>query len=289
MTPNDTNKVPEPPAGREWLGQFTAEQLTNEAYHAAPGVSKSHLDTVNDGSPRHYWQRYLNPLRPVEDKTPALVLGDAIHAAILQPHLFETAYAAKPEGLDRRTKEGKATWENFLRVNHNKKHISHDDFVCCVSIRDAIYRHPVARGLLIGGVAEHSFFTKHPETGELIKCRSDYLTDEMVIDLKSTLDASEDAFSRDATNYRYDVAAPWYMDIIGDVTGRRPRKWLWLVVEKAPPYALAIYTAQDHDIVRARDTARRNFMTILQHRAANAWPDYGETIRPLVLKPWAKR
>jgi hypothetical protein len=291
MTQNDAVglKVPDPPPGRQWFGRFTAEELTNEAYHAGPGVSKSHLDTIAGGSPRHYWQRYVNPERPIEVKTPALVLGDAIHAAILQPQLFETAYAAKPEGLDKRTKEGKAQWANFLEAHSDKKHISHDQFVCCINIREVIYRHPVARGLLVGGVSEHSFFTKYRETGDLVKCRADYLTGDYVIDLKSTLDASEDSFSRDATSLRYDVAVPWYMDIIADVTGQRPRKWIWLAVEKEPPYALAIYTAQDHDIVRARDTARRNFLNILQHRKANAWPDYGETIRPLELKPWAKR
>lgn len=279
------------PGGREWLGEFTAAELSNEAYHAAPGISKSHLDTIDGGSPLHYWQAHVNPERPYEERTPALVLGDSVHAAVLQPHLFETRYAAKPEGLDRRRTKDKEIWEHFLRQHPGKTHLSHDEYQVCLRIRDAIQKHPIARGLLQGGKAEHSFFTHDPETGALIKCRPDYLTDDYVLDVKSTLDASEDSFSRDATNLRYDVAAPWYLDIIGQVTGRsrRSSKWIWLAVEKKEPFALAIYYCQEHDIIAARDTARRNLHTILKHRQLNTWPDYGDKIRPLNLKPWKRR
>jgi hypothetical protein len=274
---------------RAWLGAFTAAELSNKAYHAAPGISKSHLDTIADGSPLHYWQRYVNPERPVEEKTPALILGDSIHAAILQPHLFEKQYAAKPEGLDKRTTKGKEAWEYFLRQHPGKTHISHTEYEICLGIRETIYRHPVARGLLVGGVAEHSFFHNDPETGALIKCRPDYLTADYVLDLKSTLDAGEESFGRDATNMRYDVAVPWYMDIVHAVSDFQPKRWIWLAVEKTPPYAVGIYFAQDHDIIAARDTARRNLHTILNYRKLNTWPDYGEKIRPLILKSWKKR
>lgn len=283
--------VPDPrlPVGRAaWIAEFTADELSNELYHEVPGISKSHLDTIADGSPRHYWQRYLNPERPIEDKTPALVLGDAIHAAVLQPTLFEKRFAIKPD-CDCRTKDGKAIYEAFLRANVGKVVLSQGDFECCINIREAVYRHPVARGLLVGGVAEHSFFAKEPETGELIKCRVDYLADDYIIDLKSTLDAGEDSFNYDGTKYRYDVAVPWYMDVVYAVRRRQPKKWMWLVVEKSAPYAIGIYYAQQQDIIRARDTARRNFMTIIQHRRANYWPDYGETIRPFVPRAWGKR
>ena len=289
MTSNDIVNI-RPAGSREWIGQFTAEELSNDRYHEeAPGISKSHLDVINDGSPRHYWQCYLNPDRPAHRKTPALVLGDAIHVAMLQPNLFEHRYAVKPD-VDGRTRDGKSILAQFRRENSNKIEISQGEFDCCVGIRDSVYSHPVARGLFTGGVAEHSFFAIDPETGALIKCRPDYLADEYVIDIKSTLDAGPHAFGKDATNYRYDVAVPWYLDIIGHVTGRgRARKWLWVAVEKQPPYAIGIYMAQKHDITRARDTARRNLLTILKYRKLNSYPDYGETIQPLMLKSWAVR
>lgn len=291
MTPNDSNaplQVGDAP--REWLGRFTADELTNEDYHEAPGVSKSHLDIIDGSSPRHYWQRYLNPERPVEEPTDALRVGNAIHAAILQPNLFESRYAAAPK-VDKRTTIGKEAYAAFKRGSVGKEELSAIEFKLCLEMRDAVHAHPVARGLLMHGTAEHSFFCTHAETGELIKCRTDYVTDDgdMVVDLKSTTDASPHSFARDAGNYRYDLAPPWYFDVIGAVTGRTPRNWVWLAVEKEPPYAIGIYYAQKHDIIRARDTARRNFLQILHHRRLNAWPDYGEVVRPLEMPAYIKR
>ena len=278
------------PGGREWLGEFTAAELSNEAYHEAPGISKSHLDTIASGSPRHYWQEYINPERPARHETPALVLGNAIHAAILQPSLFKTRYAAIPQGLDKRKKDDKLIWEQFKRDNVGKTHLDHSEYQICLRAIDAVQKHPVARGLFQGGIPEHSFFCIDPETKALRKCRVDYLTDDYVIDVKSTLDANEEAFSRDATNLRYDVAVPWYLDTIDLTRGlARPRKWIWVSIEKAEPFAIGIYYAQSQDIITARDCARKNFRTILRHRELNEWPDYGEVMRPLTLKPWAKR
>jgi exodeoxyribonuclease VIII len=283
---------------RDWLGEFTPDELSNEAYHSAPGISKSHLDIIAEQSPLHYWQEYLNPRAPVRERTPALALGDCIHAAVLQPALFESRYAVKPD-VDRRTKDGKEIYARFLRDNPDKTHMSQSEYDTCRAIRDAVYSHSIARGLMTGGVPERSFFMRDLDTVELIKCRPDYLTDDYIVDLKSTLHADPENFSKDATKYRYDVAVPWYLDIITSTVRHYPsscstskwakRKWIWLAVEKEPPYAVGIYMAQEHDIARARDTARRDMTLILQHRQRGLWPDYGDTIRPLEIKPWARR
>lgn len=307
VTPNDTDEWNLPvesttPAVRTAIrgalaegkvklpARFSGDELSNEDYHAAPGVSKSHLDVMNGGSARHYWQAYLNPERPVREPTDALRLGNAIHAAVLEPHLLEERYAEWC-GADRRTKEGKALYIEFESTRAGRIKLSADEMETCRQIRAAFGRHPVAKGLLMNGQAENSFFAKHPETGALVKCRTDYFTDDgdTVIDIKSTLDANPIAFGKDATNYRYDVAVPWYFDIIAAVQGRMPKRWIWLAIEKVEPYAIGIYYATKKDIVRARDTARRNLLEILHYRERGEYPDYGSEIRPLELASWAKR
>lgn len=275
---------------RPWSGRFTADELDNDAYHAAPGVSKTHLDVIASGSPKHYWQQYINPNRPIKHATDALRVGNAIHSAILEPDLFKEHYARKPE-CDRRYKEGKAVYAEFLRTIGTREELADDEYQLCLNIRDAVYKHKIARGLLANGTAEHAFFCNERETGELIKCRTDYFANDgdMVVDVKTTLDASPIEFGRDATNYRYDLAPPWYFDVISEVTGQRPRHWVWLVVEKTEPYAIGLYYAQKQDIARARDTARRNFLEIVKQRQLGTWNDYGAEVRPLELMPWAKR
>lgn len=278
------------PTKRPWDGRFTDAELTNEAYHAAPGISKSHLDVMAEGSARHYWQKYINPSRPFSEPTDALRVGNAVHAAILQPALFDDRYA-EWSGTDKRTKAGKEEWAAFQQNLGDRITLSHIEYTWCLEMRDAVHAHPIARGLLMNGKPEHSFFARDTESGELIKCRTDYFTDDgdVIVDIKTTTDAHPITFGKDAANYRYDLAPPWYFDVIGRVTGHAPRQWIWLVIEKSLPYAIGIYYAQKHDIIRARDTCRRNFLEILKYRQANLFPDYGDQIRPLELPGWIKR
>jgi hypothetical protein len=286
----DSKVVPHVAGKRLWLGRFTSDDLTNDAYHAAPGISKTHLDVMASGSPRHYWHEYINPARPFAEKTDALRVGNAVHSAILQPDLFESHYAEKPE-CDRRTTRGKEIYSDFLLRKGSREELSGNEYRLCVHMRDAVHSHRLARGLLRNGTAEHSFFCAEHETGELIKCRTDYFHDdgETVVDLKSTLNANPFEFGRDATKYRYDLAAPWYFDVIRGVLGQGPKNWVWLAVEKEPPYCIGIYYAQKHDIIRARDTARRNFLEIVRQRQLATWEDYADEVRPLELMAWAKR
>lgn len=279
-----------PEEQRPWIGRFTADELSNDAYHEAPGISKSHLDCIAFGSGKHYWQRYVNPDRPPFHRTPALRVGNAVHTAILQPDLFESLYAAKPE-CDRRTVAGKAIYAAFLERKGSREELSPSEYDWCLGMRDAVHRHRIARGLLCKGTAEHSFFAKEPETGELVKCRTDYLHDdaEMVVDIKTTMDAHPDSFGKSATDFLYDLAVPWYYDVLLQVIGQTPRNWVWIAIEKEEPYAMGIYYAQKQDINRARDTCRRLFREILEQRRLATWEDYGAKVLPLILKPWAKR
>lgn len=276
---------------------------TNDEYHGSVGsVSKSHLDVIAAGSPRHYWHKYLNPNRETEEPTPALILGQAIHSAILEPHLFTSEFAAVPEDAPKRptstqlkaknpsleTTEAIQWWAEFNKAAEGKTVLTADNFRICMDIRDAVHSHPVASGLICDGKAEQSVYAVDGETGETVKCRIDYLTADMIIDLKSTEDASPAAFGKSAAKYRYPVQQAWYQDVLDSAFGEHPPYWIFLAVEKTPPYAIGIYYLEPEDVTRGRIAARRDLLTIASCRRANAWPDYGTDARPLPIPGWAK-
>jgi len=264
-------------------------QQTNDEYHSGPGISKSHLDTIKSGSPRHYWQKYINPERERSEPTPAMIMGSAVHTAILEPDLFPTEVIESP-GFDRRTKVGKADYEAFQAAHKGKIILDPEDYKTCLAIRDAAHTHPVAGGLLQGGKAEQSFYAYDSETGELIKCRTDYLHDsgEMIVDVKTTEDASPDGFGKSSANYRYPVQTAWYNRVLDAAYGEHPQNWVFLAVEKTPPYAIGIYFMEPDLIERAAIAANRDFMRIVEHRRSGVWPDYGMEPMPLTLPGWAK-
>ena len=57
--------------------------IDNDAYHAGPGVSKSHLDLIAKKSPLHYWDRYINPDREPEEKTVPMIFGQVFSSGYI--------------------------------------------------------------------------------------------------------------------------------------------------------------------------------------------------------------
>jgi len=278
--------------------------FSNDEYHRGPGVSKSHLDAIANVSPLHYWQKYINPERVRAEPTPAMIMGSAVHSAVLEPDLFPTEYMTVPDDAPKRATKAQVNakkpspdamasiewWTDFEKANAGKIILEAEDFATCLAIRDSVHRHPVAAGLLTGGQAEQSFYAIDPETGELIKCRTDYMHDSgaMIVDLKTTDDASPNGFGKSAANFRYPVQVSWYNGVLDAAFGDHPKDWVFLAVEKSPPYAVGIYFMERDLLARAQLAARRDFLRIVDAKRSNNWPDYGYEPTPLALPGWAK-
>jgi exodeoxyribonuclease VIII len=265
-------------------------ERTNEQYHQGPGISKSHLDLIAQSSELHYWHKYLNPEREAEEPTPALVLGSAVHSIILEPDLFTSQYVPNP-GIERRSNAGKAEWAAFVEEHKGKTILTDEQYQTCLQVRDAVYRHPVASGLLRqAGQSEQTFYAIDSETGELIKCRLDRLPDSgaMILDVKTTDDASPGGFARSCANFRYPVQSAWYKDVLDAAVGGHPEDFVFIAVEKSPPYAIGVYFVDYTDEQRGRLAARRDLQRIVNAKRANYWPDYGAEIRPLQMPTWWK-
>lgn len=275
----------------EYLGKPLGLVIeTNDQYHShTASISKSHLDAIAGKSPKHYWHRYIREDREPNTPTPAMVLGSAIHSAILEPDLFPLEYVANP-GIERRSNAGKAEYAAFEAENKGKTVLSDDDFQTCLSMRDAVHMHPVAAGLFTGGNAEQSFYAIDEETGELMKCRTDYMHGNgMIVDLKSTEDASQTGFSKSAGNFRYDVQVAWYHGVLDAAYGEHNPVFAFVAVEKSKPHALGIYYATPIDIEIALKAARADFLRIVEHKRSGLWPDYGDEARPLIIPKYVKR
>lgn len=261
--------------------------MENTAYHAHPAVSKSHLDLIAR-SPLHYWARYLDPDRVTPEPTAAMRLGTALHTHVLELNRWDEEIAVAPP-MDRRTKAGKESWAAFEADAAGKTVITADDAEQVMAMGRAVMRHPAAAMLLgLPGKAETTHMWTDAATGLDCKCRPDWLTNDgsIVVDLKTTKNASLHGFKRSVADYRYHVQAAWYLHGIEQATGRRPDQFIFICVESTAPFACAVYAADSEMIERGHDQAMRDLAKLAVCKAADSWPSYSDQIETISLPGW---
>ena len=258
-------------------------KMSNHDYHAGPGLSKSGMDRLAM-SPEHYRSYLVEP----REETKALRVGSALHKLTLEPDTFGDEFAVAPHA-DRRTKEGKAVYAAFEAESAGKMVLSFDEHDLASKMARSIRTRKLpAAAIGAPGEAEVSLFWKDPSFGTLCKCRPDYLRDDgLVIDIKTTEDARLSRFERSAETYRYYVQAAFYIQGAEAVTGERVKDFLFIVVEKSPPFAVACYFADAEMIFAGHEEVRRCLALYEECEASGVWPGYPEEIIPLSRPRWA--
>lgn len=256
-------------------------------YHARERglANKSAIDHFRR-SPAHY-AAWLAGLLD-EDETPALAFGSAFHCATLEPARFATDYAVEPDFGDCRFKDAKAARDEWRKRNAGRTLVSARDFERISGMVRSLRAHPLGGKMIEDGDPELTLRWRDEESGVECKARADYYVrrHRMAVDVKTATDASPEAFARAVVNYGYHRQEAFYRAGLAAV-GEAVEHFVFLVVEKDPPYAVAIY-ALDED---ARLVGRRQVVDDLARFAscleADKWPSYGDGIQVLRLPPWA--
>jgi len=254
-------------------------EMSNEEYHSLPdSISKSGLDLIAR-SPAHY--RYAERREP----TRAMVIGSAIHAAILEPDVFATEYLLLREITDRRSSE----YKQAVKVHDPERVLTGKEADFVSGMQESVRANRAIMKLLDQpGRAELSVITKDPVTGVGVRCRFDWLTDSGVpLDLKKTQDARPDAFARSVQNYRYHVQAAFYEDVWFWATGERLERMRFAAMEERMPHATVPYLLDDEAYAEGRRLYREALNTYADCLERDEWPAYDDDEQWLCLPQWA--
>lgn len=257
-------------------------QPETEYRTANPRLSQTTLKTVLSQSPAHAKYQLDNP----QESTPAQKLGTAAHCRILDGvGVFDQRYAVAPI-CDRRTKEGKAIFEAFLAEHGSKEIISTADLAVIEGMACAVAGHPLASRLFEGGTAEVSAFGSID--GVPIKGRYDYLhqVDGVLIDLKTTRDASPDEVQRYTVKYGLHIQQFVYSEIFRSIFGKAPNDFIFLMVEKNPPHGVAVVRLTREAAESARGQVARALALWQQCEKTGTWPCYGDNVITIDLPAW---
>ena len=253
-----------------------------EEYHRHGSTSKSQLDQFAK-SPAHY----LASLTAPRKETAAMRIGSIFHGMVLEPERVNIAVAPV---CDKRTKDGKATWETFCLENAGAEIVTAEEGEMLTGMVASVRAHPAASALLSGpGIAEGSAFWHDEQSGELCRCRPDFYRPDLgiIVDLKSTDDASLEVFTRSVAKYRYAVQAAMYSDGVSAATIEPIHGFAFVAVEKAAPFAVQCFQLDFQSLEAGRITYQRNLLDLADCKAANKWPAYSDKVEILSLPNWA--
>lgn len=252
--------------------------MPNQAYHSYEGISKSGLDLI-DRSPAHYAHAERR------EPTRAMVVGTAIHAAILEPDAFEQQYLLLRDVQDRRASE----YKQAIKTHNPELVLTGKEADHVAGMQESVQSNQTAAQLLASdGWCELSAFVECPETGALLRARYDKLTSGGVaVDLKKTQDIRYDQFQRSVANYRYHVQDAFYSRVF-ELIARQPlAAFKFLCVEEQSPHASKVFTLDDEAKLVGQRIAMRNLQTYAACTAAGEWPYPDGREELLSLPAWA--
>ena len=203
--------------------------MSNAAYHATDAISSSDVKAVATKSVAH-WKA-----RSPYTSSPAFDVGTVVHDMVL-----EGGKNSLRGPIDRRGNAWKDAYAEAEAIGRTL--LTCGDYDLARSMADSILFHPAGRRMESDTKNEMSIFVNEPTTGLAIKARPDayHVEDGICYDIKTCQDASPDGFARDAWSYRYAIQAAFYTEVLR-LEGLRPRKFVFVCVEKFPPFATAIH------------------------------------------------
>jgi len=215
-----------------------------------------------------------------------MIFGRLAHAYVLEGR---EAWICAPEGLDRRTKEGKA----WSAEHADATVVSREDDARLRDMRAMLERHPAVMDLLGGCAFEAGLFWERDGLKLKQRCDAIYYGQDgeetYVVEYKTTQDARAREFGKDAGKFLYHAQLAWYCDGVA-ATQKLERDTVRAYIiaqEKDAPHAIAVYAVDRCSLASGRDVYEKALDIYRECTEKNEWPAYAPGIAPLEIPAWA--
>lgn len=285
---------PAEPIGQILLGVPAEEYQRRELGVATSGV----LQRLRTKTPAHIkaW------VSQRDEETPAKAFGKAYHCAVFEPEVFAATYCKPPVNPPRdlrhlrdakkpgeSTLESIAFWDAWDAEHHGRIQLSQDFFELIEEMMAALRSHPLVNKLLFvdDGDNEVTMRWVDEETGVPCKARADRWVHSLrvMLDLKTTDDASDAAFRRSIENYGYHIQHAHYSEG-ARACGESLDEYLLIAQEKYAPYLPRIFRVGAASEARGFELRERGLQILKRCRETDTWPGY-TGITEIDIAPWA--
>ena len=235
-------------------------------------ISPSGLKKMID-SPMTYWDDYVNPNRPEKETTPSMRFGSALHMYLTQLEEFNKKYMVAPK-FDRRTTAGKELalqWE-LLAQENNATIITEPELESVQLASEVIAGHKLANRIL----SNLSNIEQKVEFNGNRRLILDGISKEFksVVEIKTTKDASQLGFAKEAANLGY------YLQLADQVQATGSEGAIVIAIQNKRPYNLTVfYMAADDPalVVNYAIVAEQvaKWEDCKEKYGESRWPSYG--------------
>lgn len=198
-------------------------------------------------SPLHMHHGTRQRDRDEASESPALRLGRATHAAILEPERFAADWT-----VFHSARRGKV-WQAFKEEHEGREILSSVEHHKATAMAEAVRARPELAALLSDGVAELSLRWTEIVPGHdeplRMKARLDWVTEDadgglLLVDVKTARDIDARVFGTQAARLVYHGQMAHYAAGLSKLTGQPVRTAL-LVVESEAPHDCGVYWLDD--------------------------------------------
>jgi exodeoxyribonuclease VIII len=262
--------------------------IPNDEYHASGRVSSSLIKRFASGTPAHAMVKMK--------QSDAMKIGSAIHTLALEPELFNAEYMVLPDDFDGRTKAGKELVASIAALG--KYALKHDDYNSIFRVSESIKKTKIMCETWHIGLNEKSF---HAEIeGVPVQIRPDrfvYPCDEypngLIIDVKSTVDASPIGFGKQVAQLSMHIQAAFYQLVMSAHFAEKfpfsdldLPDFVWVAAEKTEPFAVGVYAIGFEASQIGLNDAKAAFATLKRCLDSGEFPAYSGDVQTIILPSW---
>jgi len=274
----DKNKPPFDANTMEPLREGVFE-IPEQPYHLIKAFNYSNMKILHDLSPRHLKCKMDGlDMKPITSQLQARFdFGSAVDLGIFEPERF-AAEVVKAPPISKNSKK----YKEWAEVQKDKLILSDTAYQRAHKAVNEVKKKNTAMELLSSGWAQKSVLWRHPELGFWCKCRPDWIIntsgEPVVMDLKTTENASQEKFTKQTWRLKYYWQAHHYMAGLTAVTGIQHRKWRWLVLETWPPFESNVFAADPAELERASIDVQIMYEQYAECIETDEWPGYVDEI-----------
>jgi hypothetical protein len=247
-------------------GEIGMYSIDAEVYHSDPVPGGSLSSTGARAilrSPAHFLH---NRTKAAKEPTDEMLFGTVAHRLVL-------GAGEKIEIIDADNYKTKAAQEaKALALATGKTPVLPKAYAIAERMAAVVHSHPIAGKLVQGGEPEMTMVWAR--NGIMCRAMADYVTDDGIVDYKTTTDVDLHAIRRAFWRYNYHQQDAFYRDGFQFTTGVARPTFKFIFQEKTAPYVVRVVSLDSASVTEGRLLNERAIEIYRDCEALEEWPGH---------------